>query len=309
MKNYYKILNIDRNANQDEIKKRYKKLVLEHHPDKGGDITKFREIQEAYETLTNNEKKQNYDNSFNQNYSIKKMNDTHYTLKVSLKEVYTGLNKTIKINTKYICENCKKECQQCDGIGHKTVQMRLGPFIHMQQMSCGSCKGQGIYIEKNGNCNCNQGYNTVEKTIVIEIEKGDYENRMYTINGLGEQPKRDCDIPGNIVIQVQKQDQDHLFKRNHLNLECTKKIKFTDAILGQNIIIEHYQKQITVNTNKVFGIIDPNKEYKIPKEGISRNNQKGDLVIKFEFIYPSKFQRVSDTSQEILKSIFDKIEW
>lgn len=59
---YYTTLGVDRNANPDEIKKAYRKLAAQHHPDRGGNTAKFQEIQQAYETLADPEKKQQYDN-------------------------------------------------------------------------------------------------------------------------------------------------------------------------------------------------------------------------------------------------------
>lgn len=61
-KDYYKTLGVDKNATQDEIKKAFRKLALEHHPDKtGGQDEKFKEINEAYSTLSDSKKRQQYD--------------------------------------------------------------------------------------------------------------------------------------------------------------------------------------------------------------------------------------------------------
>tara|TARA_Y100000389_G_C17034959_1_gene305281 strand:- start:74 stop:511 length:438 start_codon:yes stop_codon:yes gene_type:complete len=70
MKNYYSILDIDKNANKEEIKNAYKKLALKYHPDKNKDNKdiaeeKFKEISEAYEVLSDDQKKYNYDNGQN----------------------------------------------------------------------------------------------------------------------------------------------------------------------------------------------------------------------------------------------------
>ncbi|MFH1714566.1 MAG: molecular chaperone DnaJ [Candidatus Nealsonbacteria bacterium] len=61
MKDYYQILGVDKQASGDEIKKAFRKLAHEHHPDKGGDEKKFKEINEAYQVLSNSEKKSQYD--------------------------------------------------------------------------------------------------------------------------------------------------------------------------------------------------------------------------------------------------------
>ena len=60
--NYYEILNVSKDASADEIKKQYKTLALKHHPDRGGDPEMFKIISEAYQTLSDPEKKQEYDN-------------------------------------------------------------------------------------------------------------------------------------------------------------------------------------------------------------------------------------------------------
>jgi curved DNA-binding protein len=59
---YYNILGVDRSASQDDIKKAYRKLAAKHHPDRGGDTAKFQEISAAYDTLSDPNKRSQYDN-------------------------------------------------------------------------------------------------------------------------------------------------------------------------------------------------------------------------------------------------------
>jgi DnaJ-class molecular chaperone len=61
MKNYYDTLGVSETASDNEIKSAFRKLAAQHHPDKGGSETKFKEINEAYDTLKNTEKRQEYD--------------------------------------------------------------------------------------------------------------------------------------------------------------------------------------------------------------------------------------------------------
>jgi DnaJ-class molecular chaperone len=62
MSDYYNTLGVDRNASQDDIRKAYRRMASQHHPDRGGDTAKFQDIQAAYETLSDPEKKAQYDN-------------------------------------------------------------------------------------------------------------------------------------------------------------------------------------------------------------------------------------------------------
>ena len=62
MANAYETLGVPKGASDDEIKRAYRKLASQHHPDKGGDTIKFQEIQSAYETLSDPQKRQQHDN-------------------------------------------------------------------------------------------------------------------------------------------------------------------------------------------------------------------------------------------------------
>jgi len=60
-KDYYKILGVDKNASEDDIKKAFRRLAHENHPDKGGDKQKFKDINEAYQVLGDKQKRAQYD--------------------------------------------------------------------------------------------------------------------------------------------------------------------------------------------------------------------------------------------------------
>jgi len=65
MKNYYKILELDNNCSEEDIKKQYKILAMKYHPDKGGDEEKFKDVSEAYQILIDSNKRENYNNNIN----------------------------------------------------------------------------------------------------------------------------------------------------------------------------------------------------------------------------------------------------
>jgi len=68
MSDHYQTLGVAKTATPDEIKKSYRKLASQHHPDKGGDKAKFQDIQAAYDTLSNPDKRQQYDNPMPQGF-------------------------------------------------------------------------------------------------------------------------------------------------------------------------------------------------------------------------------------------------
>ena len=103
---YYSILGVNRNASPDEIKKAYRKLAMKNHPDRGGDDRKFAQINEAYETLSDSAKRQQYDNpqpQFNFNshnfedifangFGPRRRQNPPFTIQaeIDLQDVYTG---------------------------------------------------------------------------------------------------------------------------------------------------------------------------------------------------------------------------
>jgi curved DNA-binding protein len=123
---HYSVLGVTKTATPDEIKKAYRKLASQHHPDKGGDTSKFQRIQEAYAVLSDPEKKSQYDNprpqgfppgfDFNMNGDINDIfsqifrNPRHpnshkqmmrATVSVGLRDAYTGCNQVLKIQTHF----------------------------------------------------------------------------------------------------------------------------------------------------------------------------------------------------------------
>jgi DnaJ-class molecular chaperone len=128
---HYSVLGVSKTATPDEIKKAYRKLASQHHPDKGGDKVKFQEIQSAYDVLGDPQKRQHYDNpqpqgfqgftghpgGFAWNVDGMNLNDIFGTIfnqghqrgprqqiyrtqiDVSLLEAYHGTNKILELNT------------------------------------------------------------------------------------------------------------------------------------------------------------------------------------------------------------------
>ena len=153
MSNHYSTLGIEASSSPEEIKKAYKKLVMEHHPDKGGDEEKFKEITEAYEVLSGKRKEKQqqfsgYGFGFDfgdlfggfrrrrQQYEKPATDDSQLkvNLSVSVEEIKQGKSFSFTYQK-------SKECLDCSGKGGKEVN------------ECRYCKGLGCVQETRGDGN------------------------------------------------------------------------------------------------------------------------------------------------------------
>ncbi len=197
----YKILNISRDASDDEIKKAYRKLALEHHPDKGGDENRFKQINEAYSILTDTGKRREYEASqqfggfgfgglggfegifssfFGGNPRARSRpqeqsdDQIMFDFKVSLAQIKRGLSQSITFDRNRACKSCegvggenKQICSLCKGTGMETF--RSGNML--QHTTCRGCQGEGITFEvKCAHC-AGMGVIKVQDNISLEINE------------------------------------------------------------------------------------------------------------------------------------------
>ena len=319
---HYETLGISKNASKDDIKNAYRKLAKIYHPDKNTNNNSkesFQRIQEAYETLIDSDKKNAYDNPFHQqpfqmpfhnffnfnssnNFPLKKK-DEFYVLKISLSDVYFGITKNFNIKKKYSCDSCKITCNTCNGLGNLPGQrIQLGPMIHVIHQQCNNCSGHGIINNKCSDCNF-VGFKIKEKFIELILPKGIENGKQFTYIGFGEQKVKNNEISGDFIIQVEVEPHP-IFTRDNLDLIYTCQISIFESIIGKDIKINFFDESIDVNLNK-FGIINPHKEYVIIEKGlINEKNQRGNIKIKCQIIYPDKTLETDEIAQ--INDIFHK---
>jgi DnaJ family protein A protein 2 len=243
----YETLEIDKNADAKEIKKAYRKLSRTHHPDKGGDEHKFKEINAAYEILSDPDKKAAYDK-----YGLEGVDDggaaahggedlfsmffggsrrgrggggprkgpsVNHPLKVSLEDLYNGKTVKLAINRKIIVGEVK-ECQKCHGQGAVMEVRQIGPgMITQVQRHCDSCQGQGNTAERKQE----------RKILEVLIEKGMVHNQKIVFRNMADEtPNME---PGDINFIVQEKDHE-LFKRKGADLLVTKELSLKQALCG-----------------------------------------------------------------------------
>ena len=202
-RDFYDVLNVSKNASPEELKSAYRKLAVKHHPDKNpGDKAsedKFKEASEAYGILSDQEKKQNYDNfghaafeggagrqssgfgggerSRGRKSTNNRGSDLRYDLSITLEEAYGGKKQDIKFSTTERCNTCKgngskpghsaDKCSYCGGNG----KVRSNQGFFTVQQTCPQCAGCGEEITNPCN-DCNgQGNKQTSKKIVCNNTK------------------------------------------------------------------------------------------------------------------------------------------
>ncbi|KAG6467305.1 dnaJ protein homolog [Zingiber officinale] len=160
---YYETLGVPKTASQDDLKKAYRKAAIKNHPDKGGDPEKFKELAQAYEVLSDPEKREIYDQygedalkegmsggggghdpfdifqSFfggspfgggsSRGRRQRRGEDVIHPLKVSLEDLYNGTSKKLSLSRNVIC-------RKCNGKGSKSGA----------SMTCSGCRGSGMKV-------------------------------------------------------------------------------------------------------------------------------------------------------------------
>jgi DnaJ-class molecular chaperone len=347
-KNYYDILEIPKNSNENTIKKAYHKLALKWHPDKNPDNKneaeiKFKEISEAYEILSDPQKKEHYDkygeyndnNQNNQNnfkkhndifnmffgnneffnnssffrekYRNHKVNPKIINIPVSLKEFYNGSKKKITIKLKNLCPNC-------NGIGGTNLNI------------CHDCNGSGTkfmvtqigpIIQKiRSVCNscrgmkkfCGNDCIPCNKSGIIIIEK---QFIIDILPGSNNQDKIIMEGMGDENINFDKGDvifilnetEHEKFKRINNDLLYFCDINLGNSLIGPNINIEHIDGSII--SFKEENIIKQNMYHIINNKGmpIINTNKYGNLYIIYNILYPIK--KLNKNEKDYLKKIFN----
>lgn len=314
----YETLEVPKNADVKAIKKSYRRLSLIHHPDRGGDEHKFKEIAAAYEILSDPEKRKLYDQ-----YGLEGLENgggpggpggedlfsmffggggpggrgrrsagprkgpaLNHPIKVSLDDIYNGKTVKLAVNRKVI-KGEVKTCPACNGQGAKMEIRQIGPgMIQQMQRTCPECNGQGNIAERVNE----------RKVLEVHIEKGAKDGQKISFRGMGDEiPGME---PGDINFIVQVKDHD-VFKRQKADLLVHKELSLNQALCGFAFKITHLDGREIVISSKPGEIIrsvsmgDGGRIIPfcklIPNEGmpsIGNPFVKGNLYIVFKVIFP-----------------------
>ncbi|KAK6166446.1 hypothetical protein SNE40_023135 [Patella caerulea] len=319
-RDFYAILGVSKNANTNQIKRAYRKLAKEHHPDKNKNDPdaerRFQDLGAAYEVLSDEEKRRVYDrhgeeglgkgdtggdpfSSFfgdfgfgfggmrEQEQEIPRGGDVLMDLDVTLEELYSG-NFVEVVRYKPVAKpargtrkcNCRMEMV--------TTQLGPGRFQMSQQQVCDECPNVKFVPE--------------EKVLEIEIEPGMRDGQIYPFVAEGE-PHVDGE-PGDLKFKI-KQSKHKMFERRGDDLYTNVTISLTDALVGFEMNIEHLDKhKVHVSRDKITWSGARLRKAGEGMPNYENNNVKGALYITFDVDFPKG--ALTTEQKEGLRKLLDQ---
>ena len=305
---YYDILHISPEASEKDIKQAYRTAAIKHHPDKGGDEQKFKEINAAYEVLSNEEKREIYDrygksgvdgagssmdphdifsqffgNSGFGGFSFDMHNmghqrtanedkNTYFELGVSLEDIYNGAEKKIQIKRKVLTDKTKvnkQTCSMCNGTGRIVNVITRGPFTQKQVSHCMHCENGFVY---------SGGVSEQIDMITVNLHRGVKNGAHYRFHEKADYIYS-LEKTTDLVIVI-KEKPHSTYQRNGMDLITQMELNILHIISGNPLLYTHIdgkQYGLDVSNIKVF-----DKAYYIKFMGIRENEyQGGDLIVNF----------------------------
>lgn len=296
----YKTLEIEKNASQTTIKKAYRRLAAKYHPDRNKEPDaeeKFKEITNAYEILSDPNKRVKYDQfgeegmndpfagggfdpfgMFNMGRQQQKV--TQHIHKLTLEEYFTKNSVNINVARKTNCNECDAtgftdktyhKCKVCNGSGISVRIISHGHFIQQSQSVCPSCNGQKFDVtEINGRCPSCNGKGTIEtiETIEANIPSNILGNPMTLLPEKGEfVGGRQLDLAVVFKLKMPK----NFGYTSDRKLIYTMSINYIETMCGFKRVIEHPSgKKILIVSDK-GNVINPDIIYTLDNLGFSND--------------------------------------
>ena len=305
-KDYYKILGVAKSASAEEIKKAYRKLALQYHPDRNkGDKAaedRFKEISEAYAVLSDSEKRKQYDmfgaDGFQQRYT---QDDIFRDVDFGSIFREFGFGGGGGRGGPHIFS------QIFGGAGGRPRYGRGGPFGGGQPQGV---KGQDLIYELS--VTLEEIVTTTEKVIAYQVDgrhekistkipAGISTGKKLRLAGKGN-PGAYGGPNGDLYVQIKVLDHP-VFKREGDDLILTRKVKFSDALLGTEIDVPTIDKK-TMRL-KIPAGSQNNAKFRLKGQGMPHMNQKGrgDAYVQVTVEVPKKLNKKQKALAEELREV------
>jgi curved DNA-binding protein len=281
MTDYYSILGLNRSASPDDIKKAYRGMAMKHHPDRGGDEAKFKQINEAYEMLSDPNKKQMVD----MGVDPKTQHQGHGGFNQGPFEFHFGAGNFEEVFNQFGF-----------GFGGGRRQQRNKTFNIVVDITL-----EEVLTGKDINAEVADPSGT-KKTININIPPGIEDGQQIRYQGLGDTSIRNVP-PGDLIVNVRIRHHP-LFRREGSDIILEKRINVWDAIIGTKVRIT------TLNKNNLEITIPPGTQpdtvLSCKGEGLPnmRSRARGNLLIRILVEIP---KNLSADKLNIVKGLRDAI--
>lgn len=344
MKDYYQILGVERDATPDEIKKAFRKLARETHPDANPGNTeaeeRFRQIAEAYEVLSDPQKKARFDRGetfggqdlFSQFGGIEDIlqqffgggfggfsrtgrgpergRDIAVQLDLDLADAAFGTEHDVTFTTRVACPTCHSSgsepghspitCSTCDGHGRVQAARQTLLGTMMSVADCPDCSGTGQRIDHPCTECLGEGRIRGERELTVDVPEGVDTGTRLRLNQKGGAGQRGA-TAGDVYVEIRVKPDDR-FQRVGDDLHHRVTIGFTEATFGTDVEIPLLEGES--EPLEVPPGTQPETIFRLGKKGVPRLQRRGrgDLLVHVEVTVPTE---LDDDAEDALRSYAD----
>lgn len=288
MPNYYEILGVSKDASDIEIKKAYRTLSLTHHPDRGGDTHRFQEINAAYETLSDQAKRAEYDAELS-GVRMQSPFGAGFPFPFGQGFPQGGPN----VHFTHMGGGGPAEFGDLGGfinmMFHGGVPPNFGkpvPIIRNIQITMEQAyHGCSIPIEVERWVMRDQNTRQMEtETLYVQLPAGIDENEVLILREKGNVIHENMKGDIKVIVHIENKSP---FVRRGLDLVYQKQISLKEALIGFAFTIVHLNgKHLAFNKPVNNTVIKPNMKRVIPNMGMMRDGNSGNLIIEFDIQFP-----------------------